>query len=129
LTQIRIKKILREYRESREKYEAGAKAYWSQVAEKIRSRTAKRQNQEPITLEDYVLTQPPVYSGPAKPVAPSSSQDEVPPVEKYVPVKADFLSNAAQHFSLSRNRPRRKFSTSALTPRLAFPRKSYPRKR
>src|SRR5437773_1439374 len=42
--------------------EAGA--YWDQVVAKRRVRIAKRRNNEPITLEDYVLTQPPLYIRP-----------------------------------------------------------------
>ena len=56
-------------------------------------------------LADYVLTQPPIYSGPPKPVDPSAPIEEVPP-KKYVPVVADFLRAAAQEFGLVPQQPR-----------------------
>src|SRR5262245_39090499 len=59
---------LEEYTAAHRKYEAEADAYWSSVAEKRRLRHAKRRNNQEILLSDYVLTEPPVYVGPAKPV-------------------------------------------------------------
>ena len=49
---------------ARDAYEAEAGAYWSAIAEKRRGRNAKRREHQPVTLDDYVLTQPPVYAGP-----------------------------------------------------------------
>ena len=66
----------REYQEARAAFEAEASAYWSSIAEKRRERNAKRRDHQPIVLEDYVLTQPPVYSGPKRPVNPLPSQPE-----------------------------------------------------
>ena len=43
-----------------------AEAYWDAVADKRRLRNAKRRTHRPIALADYVLTQPPVYSGPPR---------------------------------------------------------------
>ena len=51
---------LAEYQAARDAYEAGASAYWSAIAEKRRGRNAKRREHQPIALDDYVLTQPPV---------------------------------------------------------------------
>ena len=48
-------------------YEEIAQAYWQSVVDKRRLRYAKRANGQPIELADYVLTQPPVYSGPPRP--------------------------------------------------------------
>src|SRR5512135_500956 len=45
-------------------------AYWDSIAAKRRIRNAKHRTHEAITLDDYILTQPPVYSGPPKPVSP-----------------------------------------------------------
>ena len=41
--------------------------------------TAKRANHEALALDDYVLTQPPVYTGPPKPRDPSKPAEEAPP--------------------------------------------------
>ncbi len=54
-------------------------AYWNSIAEKRRSRIAKRARGEPILIEDYVLEQPPVYTGPPRPRDPSKPQEEAPP--------------------------------------------------
>ena len=96
---------LEEYTSSRRKYEAEADAYWSSVADKRRLRLARRRNNQEIGLADYVLMQPPVYSGPPKPIDPSAPIEEPPP-KKYVPVVADFLSAAAKEFNFIPQRPR-----------------------
>src|SRR6478609_5428907 len=59
---------LREYQEARAAFEQEAGAYWSSISEKRKGRNAKRRDRQPIALSDYVLTQPPVYSGPKAPV-------------------------------------------------------------
>src|SRR6202163_2078327 len=58
---------LREYQEARAAFEQEASAYWSSIAEKRRGRNAKRRERQTIALDDYVLTQPPVYTGPKPP--------------------------------------------------------------
>src|SRR4249920_1081807 len=66
-----------EYRRKLAEYQAArapVDAYWNSIAEKRRGRNAKRRAGQPITLDDYVLTQPPVYSGPKKPVDPSAPE-------------------------------------------------------
>ncbi len=70
--------------------EAGV--YWDSVVAKRRVRIAKRRNNEPITLEDYVLTQPPLHVRPLPPRGPG--EREIP----RIPVQADVLkAAAAQH--------------------------------
>jgi hypothetical protein len=96
---------LEEYTLARGKYEAEADAYWGSIADKRKLRRAKRRNNQDIALGDYVLTQPPVYSGPPKPADPSAPPEEVPP-RKYVPVVADFLRAAAKEFNLVPQQPR-----------------------
>src|SRR5262249_14265759 len=86
-------------------FEEQARTYWADVVDKRRLRIAKRRNNEEISLDDYVLTQPPVYSGPRKPVDPSAPAPEPPPPKPYVPVVADFLSAAAEHFQFVPQRP------------------------
>jgi hypothetical protein len=98
----------REYQEARAAFEAEASAYWSSIAEKRRGRSAKRRDHQPIALDDYVLTQPPVYSGPRRPVNPLPSQPEpgeTPRERKYIPVVADLLKAAAEHFQFTPQRP------------------------
>jgi hypothetical protein len=99
---------LREYQEARAGFEQEAGAYWSSIAEKRRGRNAKRREHQTIVLDDYVLTQPPVYSGPKRPVNPSPSpaEPEEPRRErKAIPVVADLLKAAAENFQFTPQRP------------------------
>jgi hypothetical protein len=96
---------LAEYLLAREQFKIATDLYWNSAAEKRRGRSAKRRNNEPIGLDDYVLTQPPVYSGPPKPIDPSGPADEAPPPRKYIPVVADFLKSAAEFFNFVPQRP------------------------
>src|SRR5450631_2053911 len=57
----------REYQEARAGFEQEAGAYWTSISDKRRGRNAKRREHQPIGLDDYVLTQPPVYTGPKRP--------------------------------------------------------------
>jgi hypothetical protein len=50
---------LKEYQEARDAFEQAAGAYWSSISEKRKGRNAKRRERQAITLNDYVLTQPP----------------------------------------------------------------------
>lgn len=95
---------LAEYTAVRQQFDADASDYWNAIADKRRARNAKRRNGERIVAEDYVLAQPPVYSGPPKPIDPS--QPEKPPTpRKPLPVVADFLSNAREHFQFAPRKP------------------------
>ena len=98
---------LREYQEARAAFEQEASAYWNSIAEKRRGRNAKRRERQTIALDDYVLTQPPVYSGPKRPVDPSPTPSEPtePRVRKHLPVVADLLKAAAEHFQFTPQRP------------------------
>ena len=98
------RRLLAQYLAARQQYEAVAETYWNAVADKRRLRMAKRRNGQDILLQDYVLTQPPVYSGPPRPVDPSAPEEEPP--RKYVPVVADFLRAAAQEYKLVPRMPR-----------------------
>ncbi len=95
---------LAQYAKAHGAYEAEASVYWDAVVEKRRARNAKRRNSEPIALTDYVLTQPPLYSGPPRPIdptAPGPEPSERPPI----PVIADFLKAAAEQFAFVPDRP------------------------
>ena len=91
------RRALAEYQAARAAYAAAADAYWSSISQQRRSRNAKRAEQEPLSIDDYVLTQPPVYSGPPKPRDPSKPAEAAPP-PPYVPVVSDFLADAGQEF-------------------------------
>jgi hypothetical protein len=97
------RRLLAQYLAARQQYEAVAESYWNAVAEKRRLRMAKRRTGQDILLQDYVLTQPPVYSGPPRPVDPSAPEEEPP--RKYVPVVADFLRAAAQEYKFVPRQP------------------------
>jgi hypothetical protein len=98
---------LKEYLEARAAFDQEASAYWSSIADKRRVRNAKRRDRQPIALDDYVLTQPPVYSGPKRPVDPSPepSEPEEPRARKAIPVVADLLKAAAEQFQFTPQRP------------------------
>jgi hypothetical protein len=96
--------LLAQYLAARQRYEAEADAYWSAVADKRRLRVGKRRGGQDVLLQDYVLTQPPLYAGPPPPIDPSAPTEEPP--RKYVPVVADFLRAAAQEFKFVPQPPR-----------------------
>ncbi|MGB2595163.1 MAG: hypothetical protein WBC87_09615 [Pseudolabrys sp.] len=95
---------LAQYEVARAAYDAEASAYWDAIAEKRRARNTKRREHLPIGLDDYVLTQPPVYSGPARPIDPHAPA-QPPPERPEIPVVADFLKNAAEQFGFVPDRP------------------------
>lgn len=79
-------------------YDAQASVYWDAVADKRRTRNAKRRDRVPVVLDDYVLTHPPVYSGPPRPVDPLAPPGPPPDEKPPIPVVADFIRNAAEQF-------------------------------
>jgi len=94
------------YIRARRVFEDEAAAYWQSVLDKRRGRNAKRRNNETIALDDYVLTQPPVYTGPPRPpgyIPPS--RDPAPPVLP-IPGIVDFLKAAAEHYNFTPDRPK-----------------------
>src|SRR5881398_1340177 len=96
---------LKEYQEARAAFEEEAGAYWSSISEKRKGRNAKRRERQAIALDDYVLTQPPVYSGPKAPVNPEPEEEKPPRERKPIPVVADFLQAAAEQFQFVPQRP------------------------
>ena len=93
------------YIRARTAYEAEAEAYWKQISDKRRVRFAKRRNNEPVALNDYVLTQPPLYTGPPRPpgYVPPRRDPAKPPLP--IPVIADFLRAAAEQYRFVPDRP------------------------
>lgn len=96
---------LKEYQQARAAFDEQAGAYWSSIYEKRKGRNAKRRERQAITLDDYVLTQPPTYTGPARPVSPEPEEEKPPRERKPIPVVADFLKAAAEHFQFAPQRP------------------------
>jgi hypothetical protein len=105
IAEYRLK--LREYQEARAAFEEEAAAYWSSIAEKRRGRNAKRREHLAIALDDYVLTQPPVYTGPKRPVNPEPEppQPGGPRERKAIPIVADLLQAASEHFQWTPQKP------------------------
>ena len=95
------------YKAARQKFDAEAAAYWSAVTQKRRLRSAKRREHEEIGLDDYVLTQPPVYAGPSPPtpLAGRDGAEVSKPPRKSIPVVADFLKSAQEYFGFVPQRP------------------------
>jgi hypothetical protein len=89
---------LKACKDARAKHEAVAVPYWTRVGDKRKARFTKRRNGELVTLDDYVLEQPPVYAGPPCPRDPSVRQEDQPEDKPELPVVADFLRNAKEHF-------------------------------
>jgi hypothetical protein len=110
---------LEEYERARAAFEAKAGPYWKQIEEKRQARIAKRRNGQEIAPADYVLTQPPLYDGPPRPVDPSAKPDERPPDVRYVPVVADFLRNAAEHFGFVPQKPENEIAYKRAYARIA----------
>src|SRR6266581_1301463 len=96
---------LKEYQEARAAFEEEAGAYWSSISEKRKGRNAKRRERQTIALDDYVLTQPPVYNGPKRPVNPEPEEEKPPRERKPLPVVADLLKAAAEEFQFAPQRP------------------------
>src|SRR5438034_6081304 len=98
---------LKEYLEARAAFDQEADAYWNSIAEKRRGRSAKRRERQTIALDDYVPTQPPGYAGPRRPVSPAPEAEEPrePRERKRIPLVADLLRAAAEHFQFAPQRP------------------------
>jgi len=99
------RRAFEEYARAYEAYAALASAYWNSISEKRHLRASKRANNEQVLLTDYVLDQPPVYTGPPKPRDPSKPEEEQAH-EAYVPIVADFLTAAQQEFRFTPHLPR-----------------------
>jgi hypothetical protein len=97
---------LAEYEAAQKQYEDEAQPYWKSVSEKRQLRSAERRAGKTIVVDDYVLTQPPVYAGPSKPIDPAPEPEQTPPAKRVaVPTVADFLRNALEQFQFAPKRP------------------------
>lgn len=99
------RKKLLEYTAIRRAFDDEAEAYWNSITEKRKARNAKRRSNETIVVSDYVLTQPPVYSGPPMPVDPSGAAAPPGPPRTPIPVVADFVKNALEQFQFTPRKP------------------------
>ena len=95
-----------EYLRARAAFEKKLDAYWDDIASKRRARMQKRRDKVAIVLEDYVLTQPPVYDGPPRPAghAPPRREPKEPRLPP-IPRVADFLKAAKDQFQFVPQRP------------------------
>ncbi len=98
---------LRAYLQARAAFERQAHAYWDGIAEKRRTRYAKWRAHQSVTLDDYVLSQPPLYAGPKRPANPAPEiLPEVPRrPRRHIPVVADLLKAAARYFHWTPQQP------------------------
>jgi hypothetical protein len=94
------------YIRARAAYEQEAEAYWQSIADKRRARFAKRNRGERIVLDDYVLEQPPAYTGPPRPpgYVPPQRDPERPPVP--IPTIPEFLAAAKEQYNFVPDRPK-----------------------
>jgi hypothetical protein len=101
------RRLLQQYQEVHGAFEEEAGAYWSSITEKRRGRNAKRREHLAITLDDYVLTQPPVYTGPKRPVnpEPEAEPEKKPRQYKPIPVVGDLLQAANEQFQWTPQKP------------------------
>jgi hypothetical protein len=95
---------LAQYTQARQAYDAEADAYWNAVIEKRRTRNAKRRDHAAIQLADYVLSQPPLYAGPPRPIDPLATGPESSE-RRPIPLVADFLKAAAEQYGFVPQRP------------------------
>jgi hypothetical protein len=104
------------YREAREAHERRVAGYWQDISSKRTARREKAAAGKTVTLADYVLDQPPVYSGPEMPKRPEFMPPppvSPPAVRKPsarrllpgMPVVRDFLRHAKARFSFVPARP------------------------
>ena len=86
------------YESARAFYGRRVDVYWRLVEVKRRKRKAKIAAGKPVTVEDYVKEQPPVYNGPKRPdeIMALLPKPPKPPVEAHapIPVLADFIREA-----------------------------------
>jgi hypothetical protein len=99
-----------QYARARRAFGDEAGAYWRSITEKRQIRNAKRRNNEPIQIDDYVLTQPPVYAGPPRRASRTSP---------YLPI---FSKPRPSNSVSSRNGPRASSRSSGPTPSWRRPR-------
>jgi hypothetical protein len=101
IKQYRLK--LKAYDKARAVHETRSAPYWRTITGKRKLRVRKRAKRRGVSLNDYVLEQPPLYDGPPKPIDPEAK----PGAGRGIPVVADFVHNARKHFGFVPERPAR----------------------
>jgi hypothetical protein len=103
---VEYRRKLRDFTAAWQSFESEAGAYWSEITDKRRTRQAKRSSGQTVLLDDYVLTQPPVYDGPPRPIDPSAPGGPQPVARdtKYVPTIPEMLSSAQKYFQFAPQR-------------------------
>lgn len=84
------------WKSARVAFETEYDGYWAAVDQKRDERKRKRQSGRPFTISDYVLAQPPKYSGLGLPqsIEKLLADDTPPPPETPRPMLGDFLQAA-----------------------------------
>lgn len=81
-------------------YNKQATAYWDQVSAKRKLRNEKRAHGQTVELSDYVLAQPPLYSGPQKPASNTQTGSR-----RFIPGVNDFIAASARVYGFVPERP------------------------
>ena len=79
------RKKLAEYTKAYDAFDKIAGPYWRDVTDKRSRRRTKVANNMRLSADDYVMTQPPVYSGPEKPenpLQPGKKRSDIPDVDR-----------------------------------------------
>jgi hypothetical protein len=92
-----------EYEAARQQFEKLAQPYWELIGEKRRLRNAKHIRRESIAVDDYVLIQPPTYTGPSRPVSPLPKSERP---SQLAPTIRDFLKHALEQFQVTPTEPK-----------------------
>jgi hypothetical protein len=108
------RKELAAYKAARAAYDKRAAPYWRAVTTARTKRRRKRARGQTITLDDYVLKQPPLYTGPPEPRDPEAKRK---PTD--IPVVADFLRHAKAHFGFTPQAPAREIDYKRAYARVA----------
>lgn len=81
-------------------YNRQASAYWDQISAKRKIRNQKRARGQTIELSDYVLSQPPLYNGPAKPSSGGGATSH-----RIIPGVNDFIAASKRVYGFTPERP------------------------
>ncbi len=91
---------LAEYKKARAAFDRIAAPYWKAVSATRSRRRSKFAKGQTVTLNDYVLKQPPLYAGPPEPDDPEAKHKP-----SVIPDAADFLHHAKAQFGFTPRSP------------------------
>jgi hypothetical protein len=91
------------WRNARTAFDTELDTYWTAVNTRRDERRRKRSAGQSFLARDYVMTQPPKYTGPALPdaIAKLLADDKPPVPEKLLPVLGDFLQSAKDVYNFT----------------------------